>query len=154
VALALEAVPVDQLFRDVCNEISQASRVIVKLPDRTPLASLKVPRHPVQQALIALLKNALDASPCTSPVLFTAECSGEFLQFRVKDAGPGMPAEILQHVGEPFFTTKEVGKGMGLGTFVARTLAEQLGGSLKYESAVGAGTVAVFELPITLKAEA
>ncbi len=154
VALALETVPVDQLFRDICDELSQASRVIVKLPDRAPLPSLKVPRHPVQQALIALLKNALEASPCTSPVLFSAQCSGEFLQFRVKDTGPGMSAEMLQHVGEPFFTTKEVGKGMGLGTFVARTLAEQLGGSLKYESVAGAGTVAVLELPMTLKAEA
>jgi len=101
---------------------------------------------------VALLKNALEASQST--VFFSAKCSGEFLQFRVQDTGSGMSEEILRHVGEPFFTTKETGKGMGLGTFVARTLAEQLGGSLTYESSVGTGTVAVFELPMTLKAEA
>jgi len=151
-ALALEAVPVDQLFQEVCEEIAQASRVKVELPDRAPLRSLRVPRHSVQQALVALLKNALEASPST--VFFSAKCSGEFLQFRVKDTGSGMSEEILRRVGEPFFTTKETGKGMGLGTFVAKTLAEQLGGSLTYESSLGAGTVAVLELPMTLEPEA
>lgn len=150
--LALESVAIDQLCREVCDEIPQASRLIVELPIQTPQPWLRIPRHSVRQALVALLKNALEASPST--VTFSALYSGEFLQFRIKDTGSGMSAEILRHVGEPFFTTKEVGKGMGLGTFVARTLAEQLGGSLKYESSVGAGTVAVLELPMTVKGEA
>jgi two-component system sensor histidine kinase RegB len=120
---------------------------MVASPDHRPLLSLTIPRHSVQQALVALLKNALEASPPTSTVLLSTQCSGEFLRFCVKDTGSGMSAEILRHIGEPFFTTKDTGKGMGLGTFLARTLAEQLGGRLTYESVVGAGTVAVFELP-------
>jgi two-component system sensor histidine kinase RegB len=43
-------------------------------------------------------------------------------------------------VGEPFFTTKEPGQGMGLGVFVARALCEQIGGKLEIESAQGRGT--------------
>lgn len=149
--LALEAVSVDQLFQGVCDEIAQASRVRVELPDHMPVARLTVPKQPVQQALAALLKNALEASPST--VIFSARCKGERMQFCVRDSGSGMPAEVLRHVGEPFFTTKDTGKGMGLGTFLARTLAEQLGGSLRYESSVGAGTVAMLELPMTPQAE-
>jgi two-component system sensor histidine kinase RegB len=59
-----------------------------------------------------------------------------------------MTAETLAHLGEPFFTTKEPGRGMGLGTFLARVFAENLHGSLEFESAAGEGTTAILELPI------
>lgn len=64
-----------------------------------------------------------------------------------------MSHETLRRIGEPFFTTKEPGKGMGLGTFLVRTLAEQLGGRLTFESAPGEGTTATFELPVAPKGE-
>ena len=73
--------------------------------------------------------------------------AGDFLRFVVTDQGTGMPDEVLRRIGEPFFTTKEPGKGMGLGTFLVRTLAEQLGGRLHYESAPKQGTSAILELP-------
>ena len=64
----------------------------------------------------------------------------------VSDRGPGVDAGTLERLGEPFFTTKPSGKGMGLGVFLARTLAVQLDGSLTYESTPGSGTVARFVL--------
>jgi two-component system sensor histidine kinase RegB len=54
---------------------------------------------------------------------------------------------VLARVGEPFFTTKEPGRGMGLGMFLARAVLERLGGSLTLSSAVGVGTRAVLTLP-------
>ena len=59
-----------------------------------------------------------------------------------------MTAETLAHLGEPFFTTKEPGRGMGLGTFLAGVFAENLHGSLEFESAAGEGLTAILELPI------
>jgi len=69
------------------------------------------------------------------------------------DDGKGMSPETLRRIGEPFFTTKEPGKGMGLGTFLVRTLSEQLGGRLTFDSSLNAGTSAILELPVAAKAQ-
>jgi signal transduction histidine kinase len=60
-----------------------------------------------------------------------------------------MRAETLNHIAEPFYTTKGTGGGLGLGTFLARLFAEWLNGSLVFESEVGVGTKAILELPLT-----
>jgi two-component system sensor histidine kinase RegB len=112
------------------------------------LPPLVIPRHAVEQALIALIKNAIEASPQDAQVVLKVARIADAVQFIVTDRGHGMSSETLRHVGEPFFTTKTPGKGMGLGTFLVRTLAERLGGSLRYESVEGQGTTAYFELPV------
>ena len=65
-----------------------------------------------------------------------------------------MPAGVLARVGEPFFTTKEPGQGMGLGLFVARALCEQIGGRLEIESIEGRGTTVRMNVPLQLPAQA
>ena len=60
-----------------------------------------------------------------------------------------MSEDTLRHIGEPFFTTKDPGAGMGLGTFLVRTLAERLGGHLEFQSTPDRGTTAILELPCT-----
>jgi two-component system sensor histidine kinase RegB len=60
-----------------------------------------------------------------------------------------MTETILRRIGEPFFTTKEPGKGMGLGTFLVRTFAERLGGRLSFDSVAGRGTTVTLELPVS-----
>jgi two-component system sensor histidine kinase RegB len=71
---------------------------------------------------------------------------GEILRLVVSDRGPGMSPEILRRVGEPFFSTKPAGQGLGLGVFIARTLSEQMGGSLRLDSTPGRGTRATVEI--------
>ena len=57
-----------------------------------------------------------------------------------------MSPEVLARVGEPFFSTKPPGQGLGLGLFIARTLSEQMGGRLSLESRPGKGTTATVEI--------
>ena len=70
------------------------------------------------------------------------------------DTGVGMSAEVLAHVFEPFFTTKEVGKGSGLGLPQVYGFAEQSGGSVRIESALGRGATVILTLPRTERAPA
>ncbi|RAL22755.1 sensor histidine kinase [Lujinxingia litoralis] len=121
-------------------------RVEVHIHTERP-ASLRAPVSALAQALRGLLNNALDASPPTQPVELSAYDDGDHLRLRIQDHGPGMPPEILARVGEPFFTTKPTGKGMGLGVFLARTLVEKIGGELFIDSELHRGTVITVLLP-------
>ena len=82
-------------------------------------------------------------------VVLTVSSGGGALTMEVRDQGTGIPAAILERVGEPFFTTKPTGRGMGLGVFLARTTVERLGGELRFTSST-AGTVALLRLPATV----
>ena len=102
----------------------------------------------ISQALRNLLSNAFDATaPHGAVRLGIAERQGE-LSFSVEDDGPGMPESVLSRATEPFFTTKPPGKGMGLGLFLAQSVAEQMGGRLELSSQAGRGTLARLVLPL------
>jgi len=99
------------------------------------------------RALRGLVDNGLDASPEGEPVRLGVVVSERTVTIEVVDRGEGMGAEVLDRVGEPFFTTKGH-EGMGLGVFFARTVAEQQGGALQFSSGDdGVGTVARVVLP-------
>lgn len=103
----------------------------------------------VSQALRNLVKNALDASSPEQLVALTvSEDQGE-VTFTVEDEGPGMSTDVLSRAVEPFFTTKPRGEGMGLGLFLAQSVAEQMGGRLVLTSSPGHGTRASLVLPAT-----
>jgi two-component system sensor histidine kinase RegB len=59
-----------------------------------------------------------------------------------------MSEEVLGRAGDPFFTTKEPGRGIGLGLFLTRNVITRLGGTLKFESTPGLGTAATVRLPL------
>ncbi len=145
---ALEPTPAENLLQEAAREFQAGGRVRVSPCKAGPPLTVTVPRRAVTQAMTALVKNALEASEPASGVEIAAERAGPYVRLVVRDKGRGMSEESLRHAGEPFFTTKEPGAGMGLGVFLVRTLAERLGGRLTYESAPGRGTVAALELPL------
>jgi two-component system sensor histidine kinase RegB len=105
------------------------------------------PARALEQALLVLLRNAFDASPADAPVTLSIHKHDGGTQFLVEDHGTGMSDELLKHAGQPFFTTKEPGKGMGLGLFLVRLVAEQSGADFSIDSKPGVGTRCVLELP-------
>jgi two-component system sensor histidine kinase RegB len=109
--------------------------------------ALRLPPRAVSQALRSLVTNAQDASPPTSAVVVSARGGETTLELVIRDRGAGMPTEILERIGEPFYTTKPPGRGMGLGLFLARAVVEAVGGTLQIDSVAGEGTEVRVALP-------
>lgn len=109
---------------------------------------LPAPTEPLLQTLVALVRNGFDASSPDQRVRLVM-VRGHGLRIEVVDRGRGMAADEVSRAGEPFFTTKTAGGGLGLGLFLARSFASQMGGTLTLHSVHGTGTSVVLDLPDT-----
>jgi two-component system sensor histidine kinase RegB len=147
---AITPVRTDDLVAELRRELGdRADRVDVHVA--TDAGQIAVPTAPVVQSLVALVKNALDASAPTERVKLAITRDGTAIAIEVADRGEGIPEEVLTKVGEPFFTTKAPGEGMGLGVFLAKVFFESHGGALSIESTPGVGTTARARLPVEVQ---
>lgn len=103
----------------------------------------------LQQAVIALSTNAIDAMPEGGRLTLRARNEDEQIIIEVSDTGAGIAPENLTKIFDPFFTTKEVGHGTGLGLAVCYGIVTEHGGRLDVQSTVGAGTTFTISLPAT-----
>jgi two-component system sensor histidine kinase FlrB len=103
-------------------------------------------------AMLNLIENAVQASPTNSRIKVHAYSRGDTLRLCISDNGSGIDAQALARIGEPFFTTKTTGTGLGLAVVMAVTRAHQ--GQVKYLSRPGRGTCAVVSLPLIPAARA
>jgi PAS domain S-box-containing protein len=163
----LRAEPIDAgaLLNDMAEVLTHtlggAVNCAVNLPANLP--HLFADRGQLETVLVNLATNARDAMPTGGVLTLSAEADrvlsgaihpagltpGAYIRIVVSDTGSGMDEIVLARVTEPFFTTKEPGKGTGLGLAMAKGFAEQSGGSLAIESAVGQGTSISLWLPQT-----
>ncbi|MDX2051487.1 MAG: HAMP domain-containing sensor histidine kinase [Polyangiaceae bacterium] len=100
------------------------------------------------QVLLNLLLNAADACGSTGEIRVTATQVASNVRIAVEDSGPGVHAGLGEQIFEPFVTTKEVGKGTGLGLAVCRGLVEACQGSISVDRTFKAGARFVVELPV------
>jgi two-component system NtrC family sensor kinase len=110
--------------------------------------------HQMQQVLLNLTTNAeqamIGAHGRGSMVVRTwHDAERNVVAMEVTDDGPGIPAEIKSRIFEPFYTTKEVGQGTGLGLTVAYNIVREHGGRIHVESQVGRGAPFVVEIPVS-----
>jgi two-component system sensor histidine kinase RegB len=145
---AFMPIPVEELVSRALAGLDARPEIHAAVEGGARGLTLRVPQRAVGQALRGILKNAQDASPAHLPVSFVVERVGDRVEFTVRDQGAGMAPEVLERAGEPFFTTKPAGKGMGLGLFLARTVVERLGGAVTVDSAERAGTTARIAVPV------
>lgn len=115
--------------------------------ERTEATPLWVPAETVAQAVRNLIHNALDASGPAGRVRWETHVSDTAVEFSIRDTGVGMTSDLMDRISEPFFTTKEPGRGIGLGLFLTRNVVSQLGGELRLDSHPGKGTHAVVSIP-------
>lgn len=105
----------------------------------------------LQQAIIALATNAIDAMPGGGNLGFRAFSEHNRVVIEVSDTGHGIAPEDVSKIFEPFFTTKEVGHGTGLGLAVCYGIVTEHGGSLNVRSTVGIGLTFTISLPISFE---
>jgi two-component system NtrC family sensor kinase len=104
----------------------------------------------LRQALLALLMNALDATPSGGRVeIETRRQGGDSVALTVADSGMGIPRENLDKIFSPFFTTKPVGQGTGLGLAICHGIVSSHGGEIQVESEVDKGTRLSLVLPVS-----
>ena len=138
----------EELVEELKADLKPSQPAMLDVTVSPVVSKMTVRRSALVQTLGILLQNAFDASEVgRTRVSLAIGREDDELVFTVEDRGEGMTSEQLRRIGEPFVTTKGPQRGMGLGLFLARLMAEHLRGSLKLRSAVGKGTTCVLRFP-------
>jgi signal transduction histidine kinase len=126
------------------------AHVSVKI-DVAPDIEILADKTRLQQAFINLMTNAIDAVRNVGRegriVVSARRAGGEDVEIAFRDSGAGMPRHVVERIFDPFFSTKDVGHGTGLGLYLTHQIVEQHGGTIRVESAVGEGTTVTIKLP-------
>jgi signal transduction histidine kinase len=145
----VEPLDLNGVVRDVAAMLKLAGKLgRVELVLSLPAApvTITVNRTSVEQIFVNLIINAVDATDETGTITVEVRPSGKRVQCEVRDTGSGIPADQLDKIFEPFYTTKgDLGTGLGLP--VVREIVHSYGGKLAVRSAPGAGTTFAFDLP-------
>jgi two-component system sensor histidine kinase RegB len=144
-------VPTSISLADIVNLLQLESArggASVQVTCDEPHLQVRWPTQAVLQAVNQVIRNAVQASPIDGVVSCHIRHTTGTVCFDIRDSGSGIPVEIQDRLGEPFFTTREAGQGMGLGLFIARSLVQHLGGALAIESRPGNGTRVEIQLPL------
>jgi len=145
------------LIKDVLIEIAKLAEVdcyghnvVISINSCENDSFVKLPEAPLRQALINIVKNAVEASPAGAEVKITATVTVDALRLTVSDSGYGIPEQVQSKIFDPFFTSKcdQTSRGLGLGLSVTKEIVEGMGGTISFESKTGQGTVFSIVIPI------
>jgi len=125
----------------------RSRNVEIKVDAPGDVAAVSGDAGQLQQAVIILAENAIDAMPQGGALVLRARNEGAGVRVEVCDTGVGIPQENLARIFDPFFTTKEVGQGTGLGLAVCYGIVTEHGGRVAVDSVVGRGTTFTLVLP-------
>ncbi|MDP1606938.1 MAG: ATP-binding protein [Rhodocyclaceae bacterium] len=128
---------------------AQRQRISIVRHYQDDLPTVHTDAGQFQQVVLNILHNALDAIGSNGTIEITSRRDGARIVVDFADSGPGLTAEVLGHLYDPFFTTKPKGKGTGLGLFVSRDIMERLGGELTVANRAKGGAVFSVHLPVT-----
>jgi two-component system, NtrC family, sensor kinase len=148
--VTIEEIDLNKLVQEVIMFLENESlhnRIQIKTNLEDGLASVLSDRTQLQQILLNIINNAMDAVVHDGIIEVSTKHQGDMAQISIEDNGPGMAPIILEHIFEPFFTTKEPGKGTGLGLSITYGLIKKLGGTVSVNSTVGKGTIFVICIP-------
>ena len=159
--LSTQTIQIPDLVRGMSDMLERSLGPSISIETRFPLklSAISADANQLEMAILNLAVNSRDAMPEGGRIIIAAEEEevratnagnlkpGQYVRLSVTDTGEGMNAETLRRATEPFFTTKGVGKGTGLGVPMVHGLAEQFGGRFELRSRIGEGTTAEIWLP-------
>jgi two-component system NtrC family sensor kinase len=148
------SVDAGDIVRSAANLISHQKRgknIVHEIDIESDMPLIAADAGQIQQAVIALATNAIDAMSDGGTLTFRAAPRGNRVLIEIEDTGHGIPQDDVSKVFEPFFTTKEVGKGTGLGLAVCYGIVSEHGGRISVRSSVGKGTTFSIFLPVSLE---
>ena len=127
------------------------NRIVLQTVLRPGLPHLLVDRHMIEQVLMNLILNAVQAMKDGGELTIRTSVAEGVCLVEVRDTGSGIPPAVLPRIFDPFFTTKSEGEGTGLGLSVSLGIVERHGGKILVESEVGKGTIFTLCLPLSLE---
>jgi PAS domain S-box-containing protein len=152
----------DEVVRSSATLIERlvGDRIRVDVHTRAPCAVVSADPVQIEQILLNLAANARDAMPNGGTLRFATEelgvgragpapATGRWVRLEVRDDGTGIDERTRARIFEPYFTTKPIGVGTGIGLASVLAVTKSLGGRVDVESEVGVGTTFVFQLPCT-----
>ncbi|MCX7283153.1 MAG: ATP-binding protein [Novosphingobium sp.] len=148
-SLLLISQDIGDIIRGVHDLLARAAgeRIAIEVALAEDLPPVVVDRNQLENAVLNLLINARDAMPGGGVIRIVGEDVGPEVKFSISDTGTGMDAQTLERATEPFFTTKPVGSGSGLGLSQVYGFVDQIGGRMEIVSEPGTGTVVTLYLP-------
>jgi|SRR5579863_9894621 len=105
----------------------------------------------LDQVVMNLISNAVDAIEETGEIVITTSRSSDAFLISVRDTGSGIPEAIRRKIFDPFFTTKPIGQGTGLGLAISYGIVQDHGGSIEVQSEEGVGTEFIVKIPMDLE---
>ena len=140
---------VDRVVKLAAHKLEMAA-IQIHVDTGADLPLVRADAAQMEQVLLALTMNAIDAMPHGGNLwISTSVTDHSELLLRVRDDGMGIPAEILPRLFEPFLTTKDTGKGVGLGLAISHNIMERHNGRIEVESQLGHGTTFNVYLPLS-----
>ena len=136
----------DENFALVAKE-AEKRQVKLTRELRTKNVDLDLDSKHFSRALLNVLINALDACKAGGRVRLLSRVTGSWCEIEVRDDGPGMTPEVLEHAFDPYFTTKTTGTGLGLS--ITRGIVEEHGGRVEIFSSSDTGTQIIIRLPLS-----
>jgi two-component system NtrC family sensor kinase len=144
-------VKINELIKATARLVTHQQRgenIKIEIETADDLATVLGDGGQLQQAVVALATNAIDAMPDGGTLRLRAAQSGARILIEVRDTGIGIAPENMTKIFDPFFTTKDIGRGTGLGLAVCYGILSDHGGRLDVRSTLGAGTTFTITLPV------
>ncbi len=129
---------------------AENAEILLNLSDDIPM--IDIVSDKLMQVFVNILMNALDSlDGKPGKVEVSTERIDKSIEIKIQDTGKGITWEEVENIFEPFYTTKEVGKGTGLGLWVSYGIIKNLGGDIHVDSEIGQGSTFTINLPLNLK---